>query len=303
MVHLLAEIIVDVESLYTVLSFVMTDWNVMKIIPPPSHRNLLRRRKSFKSVIYEVDRIALILEQLANAADPHGISLIGWVCRDRADAVIAIQSEEAKILSERTTRPMHIIGHITPANYIPPRRRDSGPIVIGYMASDNPSNRLSLQALIDAVEAHPAILELFKFVIGGLISRRLPSGTRGFTSSGYVPEARDFYGAVDMIINPNISGTGLKIKSVEGLAYGMPLASTADGMCGISSVHPLHNGASVGELVETICTLDDPNSIAEIGALSRRVFEEYRDAQFTAFKNLLDAAARHVPRRELHGKA
>jgi glycosyltransferase involved in cell wall biosynthesis len=206
---------------------------------------------------------------------------------DRADGIIAIQSEEAEVLSGRTRKPIHIVGHVIPSNFLPPRRVSAGPIRVGYMASDNPSNRLSLQALLDAAGDSKGILNGFEFIVGGLLSNRVPSGVSGFRRLGYIRESRNFYSMIDIVINPNVSGTGLKIKSVEALSYGKPLVSTADGMCGISTTEPAHLCKTVNDLISTLARLNDRNAANLLGAASREVFSSYQAAQVASFRRML----------------
>ena len=44
---------------------------------------------------------------------------------------------------------------------------------------------------------------------------------------GRYDEPREFYSQCDVIINPMMRSTGLKIKTVEAVSLGMPLLSTA----------------------------------------------------------------------------
>ena len=50
---------------------------------------------------------------------------------------------------------------------------------------------------------------------------------------GHVENLAEFYNSVDVVINPVEFGTGLKIKSVEGLAFGKPLITTPEGVVGL----------------------------------------------------------------------
>lgn len=69
---------------------------------------------------------------------------------------------------------------------------------------------------------------------------------------GAVPHAKDAWAALDVSINPVQWGSGLKIKTVESLAAGIPLVTTTEGASGLSRL------AGRGFLVA-----DEPGPFAE----------------------------------------
>jgi glycosyltransferase involved in cell wall biosynthesis len=107
--------------------------------------------------------------------------------------------------------------------------------VIGFVGSDNAHNREGLQIFIN--------------IQWPVIKRALPdvtlhvAGDVGFDSSddaivklGRVADLYDdFYSQCAFIINPCVSGSGLKIKTVEAMSYGLPVVATAEGIAGIES--------------------------------------------------------------------
>ncbi|USI72354.1 glycosyltransferase family 4 protein [Sphingomonas morindae] len=212
---------------------------------------------------------------------------------DRADAVIAIQDEEAEVLRTRTSRPVITIGHLVPANFLA-SRRGSGKIKVGYLASDNPSNRLSLAALIASLKRRPDVLGRVELLVGGRVSARVSHGQAGIQALGVVDEVQDFYSAVDLVLNPNVSGSGLKIKSVECLSFGRPLISTADGMGGIATDVPEHRCADTDEMVQALAQLTSFGDLAELANASRAVFNRYSEAQSRTFATILTRAAQRA---------
>ena len=50
---------------------------------------------------------------------------------------------------------------------------------------------------------------------------------------GFLPDLHDFLLAQDGMLNPVLSGGGIKTKAVEALAYGKPVVSTASGAAGL----------------------------------------------------------------------
>ena len=67
---------------------------------------------------------------------------------------------------------------------------------------------------------------------------------------GPVRDAEDFYRAVECVLNPMAGGTGLKIKTVEALAAGLPVLGTRDAFAGLAAQHPGHGAADIASLVE-----------------------------------------------------
>jgi hypothetical protein len=218
---------------------------------------------------------------------------------DRADLVVAIQDEERDTLAERTRTPVVTIGHILPANFLRPRETTRERLRVGYIASDNPSNRISLQRLVEEVASRPRFTEDFRISIAGRVGARLPKGAAGFEAMGFVDDTREFYSSIDIAINPNISGTGLKIKSVEALSFGAPFISMADGMVGIASDHAHHQCRTMAELVDALAALRAPDALAAARRASREVFSRYARAQTRAFEQMLDAIRAHRASKRL----
>ena len=50
---------------------------------------------------------------------------------------------------------------------------------------------------------------------------------------GFLPDLHDFLLAQDVMLNPVLSGGGIKTKAVEALAYGKPVVSTSSGAAGL----------------------------------------------------------------------
>ncbi len=46
---------------------------------------------------------------------------------------------------------------------------------------------------------------------------------------------RDFYSQCSLIVNPCVTGTGLKIKTVEAMSFGLPVVTTGEGCSGIET--------------------------------------------------------------------
>jgi hypothetical protein len=203
---------------------------------------------------------------------------------DRADAVIAIQESEAETLRERTKSAVLVVGHLLPANFRPLRKPTRKPAV-GYIASSNPTNVFSYRRLEAAIRRLPAILDKYDFLLAGPICRVV--SPLAFKPLGELADVEEFYERVDIVLNPNLGGTGLKIKSVEALSYGRPFVCTADSMIGIESGASAHRCADPEEIVAFLDTLGPLEPLARE---SRDAFSRYQEKQLDAMERLVSFA-------------
>jgi hypothetical protein len=148
----------------------------------------------------------------------------------RASHIVAIQGAEASRIAARTRAKVHTVGY-APSLDVLPHPRPNGQLRVGYLASDNLTNRASIGRFIDAADSQ-GLGSRAQLVCAGPICRHLPDRP-WIRRLGLVDSATDLYREVDCALNPDLGGTGLKIKSVEALAHGMALVSTEAGAAGI----------------------------------------------------------------------
>lgn len=181
-----------------------------------------------------------------------------------ADLVIAIQDAEARWFAPRIAPTRVVVaGHapITPGpqgatsdetfdSLAEPTDDTSSPdstgleqepklgqhkLILGCLASDNFPNRQGVFTWLANVAESLVDLPV-QLCFAGTICRAIQvEMDRGQYSAslanhisllGPVAELAEFYRRVDVVINPIELGTGLKIKSVEALAYGCPLLAS-----------------------------------------------------------------------------
>jgi polysaccharide biosynthesis protein PslH len=164
----------------------------------------------------------------------------------RADLVLAIQEAEAAALRERSGVPVLTLGHMPPLRFLEMQECGAARAMFGYLGSANPWNAASVRALDAALAQAP---ELTWLLAGQILQRRdLTLASRPLLLDP-VPEAAGFYRAVDCVLNPMTGGTGLKIKTVEALAFGRPVLGTRDAFAGLPAEHPGHQAADAREVV------------------------------------------------------
>jgi glycosyltransferase involved in cell wall biosynthesis len=195
----------------------------------------------------------------------------------RADEIIAVQAGEAKFFHQVSGRPVHVL-----RQFFPPRmdvaRQSLQLRRIGYLGSNNLINFESIRNFIQLYKKHQISgLPLTLVVAGGVCDRFRDVAGDGIEVIGKVGRLEDFYRSVDLVINPMMFGTGLKIKTVEALSFGVPIVSTRAGMSGIvEATHPYHSCESVEELIQAIDLITrQPTALAELRQASRKLFAEY----------------------------
>jgi glycosyltransferase involved in cell wall biosynthesis len=139
-----------------------------------------------------------------------------------------------------------VLGHMPPLRFLAGPPGPAPGVPFGYLGSANPWNLAAVRALDAALAAAPDL----PWLLAGRILRRqdllLASRPRLMP---HVPDAASFYAAADCVLNPMAGGTGLKIKTVEALAFGNPVLGTRDAFAGLPVEHPGHRCADVAELV------------------------------------------------------
>ncbi len=169
------------------------------------------------------------------------------------DVILAIQSEEAKIFQDMAPATKTIVcGHTTelPATgeATLPQRPEPSKLRLGYLASTNGSNAHAIDSFLNEVWI-PLMEDTdhrFELVVGGsiceFVKRKIesltPAQNLGLRLLGRVDDLPTFYNSVDLVINPVKFGTGLKIKTAESLAFGLPVLTTPAGTAGLTDDFP-----------------------------------------------------------------
>jgi hypothetical protein len=207
----------------------------------------------------------------------------------RADLLIAIQPDEGRHFREvlgADGPEVMVVGHATPRRFLPPRA-PSGRCVVGYLGSGNPFNVAAVQGLARLLAAEPALCEGFRFLLGGTVCSALPRVPAPFEAVGLVDDVEDFYARIDLSINPMQGGTGLKIKTLEGLSFGLPVLGTPDAWIGIGEPAALLPEAASTGMVDGLRALAaDETLLPQLRTRCRAVFGSYLAEQLAATRAL-----------------
>ncbi|MEM7100797.1 MAG: glycosyltransferase [Pseudomonadota bacterium] len=162
---------------------------------------------------------------------------------NRASTVVAIQHNEATHFRNLSDTPVVTVGHSIPLN---PQSWDR--VVPKRLLMVGSANQINLQGLewfvqkvLPIIRAqHPSTI----LAVAGSIGQNL-AASDALEILGRVDDLGDTYAQAQIVINPMQFGTGLKIKSIEALAYRRPLVTTATGAEGLEN--GIGNGICLGE--------------------------------------------------------
>jgi glycosyltransferase involved in cell wall biosynthesis len=149
----------------------------------------------------------------------------------RADWIIAIQEKEEeyfkKIVGNRVITIGHTVSLRKPNQMLSPRQK------ILYVASINETNLHAINCFIR--EVLPKVcskLPEVQLMIAGKICEVVEEAD-GCIKLGYIDNINEVYDMADVVINPILFGTGLKIKSIEALGQSKVLVTTPEGAKGL----------------------------------------------------------------------
>jgi glycosyltransferase involved in cell wall biosynthesis len=193
---------------------------------------------------------------------------------NRADKIIAIQENEAEFYKSISTSEVVLMRHFESKKYTD--RSYPSLKNIGIVASDNAINTASVNTFIDLLDEYiqKSGADITLNLAGDIC---LSAKTRSFIKKhGFLDSLDDFYNSMDLIVNPLTFGTGLKIKTVEALSYGLPLISTIVGSEGIDTECSYHLAEDIRQTVGYIdqC-LTNGGLLDSLAEESRKIFDIY----------------------------
>lgn len=201
-----------------------------------------------------------------------GFPEAGWVSLDqlgegrafrRADIVVALQDGEASKFRGLAGPgvDVRVIGPIPPA----PRARRPKPakkLRIGYCGSANFVNEFNLAGYLTELAKLADVVAGVEMVVAGGVSLTLqrfasPELLAGLTLRllGPIDPLYQFYEQCDICINPETGGSGIKIKTLDALAHGVPIITTMAGAAGIMSTTRFHAASDAAALVRLTAEL------------------------------------------------
>ena len=161
----------------------------------------------------------------------------------RADTVIALQDQDARLFRRLAGKDADV-RVISPIAKGAPRRRGrpGAKLAVGDPGSSNWVNEQNLVEFIKGWVKSDALLKGAELVLGGGICRTLANfAPRQLIDRaapryiGSIDRLQEFFDSCDIFVNPERGGTGIKIKTLDAMAHGVPVLSTSAGFVGIES--------------------------------------------------------------------
>jgi glycosyltransferase involved in cell wall biosynthesis len=153
----------------------------------------------------------------------------------RADLILAVHQKDAEYFASLSGKQTLVYNYVPENAHL--NKKTPGKRLL-YIASSNEINILTINSFIKNI--FPLILKLHpeaKLIIGGDICEKLNVNHDSIFLKEILENLSAFYCSGDIVINPEISGTGYKVKALEALSYGMPLVATTAGAIG--GCHPM----------------------------------------------------------------
>lgn len=213
----------------------------------------------------------------------------------RADVVLARRDEEAAYFDAISTAKTYTVPHIEERAYL---EKGNAPLsIIGMVASCNLINLDIVVTFLDELIRQKHNDWGFEIHIAGEVKSLLnltdPQHARVASHPlvrflGFVEEIQDFYASVDLIVCPIMSGTGINVKTVQALAYGMPVIATQHASKGVPTKYPEHLLTDVPSLVgHLLASRFEAVDLVKLAECSRKIYENYIDVGCENFKQAL----------------
>ncbi|MDP9957810.1 glycosyltransferase [Epilithonimonas hungarica] len=155
------------------------------------------------------------------------------------DKIITISEDEHIVFKRFLGKKVINIPPSFPAHFETNLKKKYDLIFVG---SENIFNIKSMQWFFENV--YPFLPKNINIVIIGRICRRIEKKTN-VELIEFVESLEEYYGQSKIAICPMLEGTGIKIKVIEALSYGLPIVGTERSIDGFSS--KLSNGCLVAD--------------------------------------------------------
>lgn len=182
-------------------------------------------------------------------------------CLSRANYIIAIQKNEADYFrrlvgEEKVIIIPHVVEKIL--SFGPEARPISNASsdqkkILGFMGSGNSLNVKSLNSFLEVFDrlCQTSRVKL-ELQVSGSVCSKVSTKNPSVKMLGFTSDMGKFFSGLDIFVNPLVSGTGLKIKTIDALTYQVPVVSTLSGFDGLESNCSFHKLNTIEEFEPAI---------------------------------------------------
>lgn len=208
-----------------------------------------------------------------------------WIF-DHADSVVCISEEEAALVRQTAKGPVHVVeawlSSPSPTAAGFEDRRDIG-LVAGWAAGPGSPNSKGLLWFAHEVlpRVRAAIPGCRLLVTGG----RPPADVtwlpgRYVEFLGHVQDLSAFYERVRVVVSPTQYGSGVKLKTIEAVQYGVPVVATSEAAAGLGP-----------RINEAVWVTDDPAAFADAVVALHRDYDTWSELR----RRQLEFSSAHRP--------
>lgn len=162
---------------------------------------------------------------------------------------------------------------------------------VGIVASSNVFNVAMVQKCLKIIDKHyhnksnpPFVVHIAGGIKNAVAFRAFNPEMRIFKRSwvklhGFASDIEEFYSGMDLILSPMMCGTGINIKTVEAMAYGMPILTTIHGARGINLDDDMHNHEDIDALVKSLFQINENagTELLRLAELSKTKFMQFHE--------------------------
>jgi len=194
--------------------------------------NLLNERKIKAKKIYFMEDFLSVTHYLDGSNKNIGSSIESEIRTCKYFDKIAFISFDEKNFFEKilpSSVKCYFIPHIMKS-----RRQDSTAartLDVLFLGHDNPYNIDGMNWFFSNV--YPHIDAHITIHVGGSVREYIPDGYPNVKKLGFVENVEDLYRQAKVSICPLLNGTGMKIKVVEAMKFGVPVVCTLRGIDGL----------------------------------------------------------------------
>lgn len=203
---------------------------------------------------------------------------------NRADIVWSRRDEETQYFNFIMGNHKTItVSHFDEPNFL--KKNIDKIKTIGFLASDNNVNARMVIDFAEELLKHNEFLKTdMEVIIGGDVKKILDRNENFLKKIQHSPiklvgrfeKLEDFYNTVDAVVVPIMFGTGINIKMIEAMSFGIPVISTKCGIKGVDSSSKYHSANSMKELLDKIVELyNNSQDLSKLTELSKSLYIKF----------------------------
>lgn len=207
---------------------------------------------------------------------------------DRYDLALAISEEDQEEFVACTTTPVITAPFRLPAKQIYSARENASEVL--FIAANSDVNNMTLAYLME--EVLPLVRRpLSLHIVGNVTVPETCPPLVNLIRHENVDDVAWIYSAIDLALNPTYAGGGIKTKTLEAMAFGVPVLTSDEGARGLRNLLPdeliINDKETFAHQIATL--LDDPERRS---ALSKQMIDNINAEDSDSWTSVFDLILR-----------